>query len=96
MVLSQPAQILFEVMLMLAYVRWRRDRAIRWAVAIGFVAGWMGTIRPADALCLVVPIGFAMLLDLWGTAFGVRFLPLSWSAFPPHHSWRFRRGRISL
>lgn len=68
MVLSQPAQILFEVLLMLAYVGWRRDRAIRWAVAIGFLAGWVGTIRPADALCLVVPIGIAMILDLRGGA----------------------------
>ncbi len=48
MVLSQPAQILFEILLMLAYVAWRRDQAFRWAVAIGFFAGGAGTIRPAD------------------------------------------------
>lgn len=93
MVLSQPAQILFETMLMLAYVRWRRDRAIRWAAAIGLLAGWAGTIRPADALCLVVPIGIAMLLDLWGGAvrravFTLVAVGLSASPFLALQAWQ--------
>ncbi len=85
MLLSQPAIILFYILLMLAYLRWRRDRSLRSAAVIGLLAGWAGTTRPADALCLVLPLGIAMLLDLRGSTprrIGRTVLALALAASP--------------
>jgi hypothetical protein len=64
MLFSQTPMLLFGLLLMLAYLRWRRGPSWRWAAVIGGLAGWAGITRPADALCYALPIGLAMLLDL--------------------------------
>ncbi len=58
------------VLLLLLYVKWRKGRSLVVATLIGVVSGWAGITRPADALCVCVPIGIAMLFDLRGTPFG--------------------------
>jgi hypothetical protein len=64
MLFSQTPMLFFGLLMMLAYLRWRKDRGLTWAAVIGGLAGWAGITRPADALCYAVPIGLAMLLDL--------------------------------
>jgi len=64
MLLSQTPMLLMALVMLLAYVRWRRQFDWRWAVLIGAMAGWSGITRPADALCYAVAVGVAMLLDL--------------------------------
>lgn len=65
MLLSQTPMLLLGLLLVLAYVRWRKDADWRFAAAIGLLAGWAGVTRPADALVYAVPIGLAMAADLW-------------------------------
>lgn len=68
MLLSQTPMLLMALVMMLAYIRWRRRFDWRWAALIGALAGWSGITRPADALCYAVAIGLAMLMDLHGGA----------------------------
>lgn len=63
MLLSQSAMLMMGLVMMLAFIRWRRQQDWRWAAVVGGVAGWAGITRPADALCYAVPVGLAMLLD---------------------------------
>lgn len=47
--------------------RGRTDRSWAWAGLIGAISGWAAITRPVDALCVAVPIGLAMLVDLLST-----------------------------
>ena len=64
MVLSNPIALLLGLLIIWAWLRWRNDRRPRWALAIGFVAGWAAITRPQDALCFAIPIAVNLLLDL--------------------------------
>ncbi len=64
MLLSQLPMLFFAILLVLAWLRWRRDRRLGWAMAIGVIAGWAAITRPLDALAYALPIGVAMLMDL--------------------------------
>lgn len=64
MLLSQTPMLLMALLMLLAYIRWRKRFDWRWAAAIGALAGWSGITRPADALCYAVAIGLAMTVDL--------------------------------
>ncbi len=66
MLISQVPMLLMGLLLSLLYLRWRRDRSLLGALLIGIVSGWAGITRPADALCVCIPIGLAILLDLRG------------------------------
>ena len=58
-----PAAMLGLVMLW-AWLRWRRERRLPWALAIGAAAGWAAITRPVDALAYAIPIGVATAWDL--------------------------------
>lgn len=64
MLLSQTPMLFFGLLTLAAYFQWRRKRSGGWAVAVGVFAAWGGITRPVDAICYVLPIGVAMLLDL--------------------------------
>ena len=61
---SHEPMLLLGLLLVWAWLRWRRGRRRGWAWAMGVFAGWGAITRPADALCFAVPVGCALLLDL--------------------------------
>jgi hypothetical protein len=67
MAMSHTAVLLLVLLTVWAYLHWRRNRRIGWALAVGIFAGWAAITRPLDAVCLIVPVGIAMLWDLRGT-----------------------------
>jgi dolichyl-phosphate-mannose-protein mannosyltransferase len=62
---SHLPMLLLGLLLILAWLRWRRRRRWAWALAMGVFAGWGAITRPADALCFALPVGVGVLLDLW-------------------------------
>lgn len=70
MVTSTVPLMLFGLIMIWAWMRWRREHSLRWALVIGTAAGWAAITRPLDALCFAVPIGIAMLISI--RAIGLR------------------------
>ena len=68
LVFAQVPLLLLALLLVWAWLRWRRRRGMGWALAMGAFAGWAAIVRPVDALCYAIPVGIAVLRDL--------FLPL--------------------
>ena len=66
MTLSQVPLLLLVLLTVWAWLHWRRNRSLGWAVMIGAFAGFSALTRPLDTLCYVLPIGVAMLFDLSG------------------------------
>ncbi len=64
MTMSHSAMLLLFLLTLWAYLHWRKHRRIPWAIAIGAFAGWAAITRPLDAICLILPLGVAMLWDL--------------------------------
>jgi hypothetical protein len=64
LVLSYMPMALLGLLLIWAYLHFRRERRIAWAAVIGLIAGWAAITRPLDAICFAAPVGVAMLLDL--------------------------------
>ena len=48
--------LLLGLVLIWAWLRFRRSRRRAWLVVIGAVAGWTFITRPVDALCFIVPV----------------------------------------
>jgi 4-amino-4-deoxy-L-arabinose transferase-like glycosyltransferase len=66
LVMSHTLMLLLGLLMVWAYLHWRKDRKCSWALALGALAGWAAITRPLDALCFALPIGVAMLVDLRG------------------------------
>jgi hypothetical protein len=64
MLLSQTPLLLLGLLLILAWLTWRRKPSLYLATVIGLLAGWAAVTRPLDAICFAVPVGVAMLFDL--------------------------------
>ncbi len=64
MVMAQIPALLLGLALVWTLLQWRKSRRLGWAIAIGVLAGWAAITRPADAICYIVPVALAMLLDL--------------------------------
>jgi hypothetical protein len=64
MTMSHTAMMLLLLATVMAYRRWQRTRAIGWTAAVGALAGWAAITRPLDAICVILPLGVAMLWDL--------------------------------
>ncbi len=71
--LAQNPLLLYGLLAVLAWLKWRANPQRRWAVAIGAFLGLAAVTRPVDALCFAVPIGIAMWVDL--ARFKPRFFP---------------------
>ena len=68
--MSHTVMILLGLLMVWAYLHWRRSARYAWAVAIGVIAGWAAITRPVDAMCWAATVGLAILLDLRGKARG--------------------------
>lgn len=64
MVMAQIPVMLLGLLMAWAWLRWRREHALRWAVAVGGFAGWAAITRPVDALAFAIPIGLAIAWEL--------------------------------
>ena len=64
MVAGQPAIVLFALLMLYAWLRWRKTRSLGWAITLGVAAGWAAITRPLDAVVIAVPIAVDVLLLL--------------------------------
>jgi hypothetical protein len=64
LIFSQVPMLLLGLLMVWAYLRWRRGGQSGWLVAIGAFAGWAAITRPVDALCCAIPVGLAILTAL--------------------------------
>ncbi len=64
MMLSHPLMMLWSLIGIWAWLRWRRKQERGWALVLGIVFGWAAITRPLDALCYAVPLGAGVLWDL--------------------------------
>jgi hypothetical protein len=70
MLMSHTVLLLLGLLMFWAFLRWRKEHRLRWALAVGAFAGWAAITRPADALCYALPAGIVMLWDLRRCAWG--------------------------
>jgi 4-amino-4-deoxy-L-arabinose transferase-like glycosyltransferase len=61
MVMSHSVMLLLGLLILWAWLRWRRERKLAWAAVIGALMGLAAITRPVDALCYSLPVGVAML-----------------------------------
>ena len=73
--LSHTAMLMLGLLTTWMWLSWRRtSRSPAMAAFVGAAMGWALITRPLDALCYVLPIGVAMLLDLRGHSGWIRVL----------------------
>lgn len=80
MLMGQVPILLLGLAGVWAFLHWRRGnwKGV-WSVVIGVCAGWAAITRPVDALAWFVPIGLAMVWDIWGQH-GREWRSLAWVA----------------
>jgi hypothetical protein len=93
LVFSQVPMLLLALLLIWAWLRWRRDGKLGWALAMGMFAGWAAIVRPLDALCYAIPVGVAVLADLYRGR-GRRPSPLPSPGVPGEGEKRAWRQRL--
>jgi len=64
LLLAESPFIAAELLLLWAWLCFRRRPLKRWAILIGAAAGYAGITRPLDAVCFALPVGVAMLWQL--------------------------------
>ncbi len=60
--LSHMPVLMFGLLSIVAWLRWRDTFGDDWAIAIGFFLAFAAITRPVDALCFAIPIGIAVLV----------------------------------
>jgi hypothetical protein len=64
MLMSSIPTMAAVLIMLWAWLKFRRAAAARWAMCIGAAAGFAAITRPLDALCLAAPVGVAIVLQL--------------------------------
>lgn len=64
MVMSSIPALLLGLGMIWAWLRLRDNRDTGWAVVLGALTGWAAITRPVDALCVAIPIGVGLLIEL--------------------------------
>jgi hypothetical protein len=62
--MSDAPFLLIELVLIWAWLRWRKNHGGGWAALIGAAAGFGAITRPIDTLCFATAIGIAILFEL--------------------------------
>ena len=55
--------LLYGLLAVVAWLRWRKNHRTDWAIGIGFFLGLAAVTRPVDALCFAIPIIIAVLIQ---------------------------------
>jgi hypothetical protein len=63
-VLSQAPMLFLTLLTIWAFLQWRRRRSTRWLVLMAAAVGWGAITRPADALCLALPLATGVAIEL--------------------------------
>jgi hypothetical protein len=64
--LSEAPMLLLTLVAIFAFLQWRRRNSMRWLALMAAAVGWSAITRPADAICLALPLSIAILLHLRG------------------------------
>ena len=64
LLMSQAPMLFLGLLMIWFWLRWRERKRWGWLLALGAAGGWAAIIRPVDAVCFVVPVGTAILVDL--------------------------------
>lgn len=62
MSLAQAPALLLAMLMLMAWLRWRRRGGRGWLLLLGVASGWLAITRPLDALVFALPIGVDLLL----------------------------------
>jgi hypothetical protein len=76
LLMSQIPALLLGLIMLWAWLHWRKTRRPAWLLLIGAAAGWAAITRPVDAVCYALPIGVAIVWDLLGSRRRMHSLPL--------------------
>ncbi|HZK80341.1 MAG TPA: glycosyltransferase family 39 protein [Humisphaera sp.] len=60
--------LLWGLVMIWAWLQWRKNHRLRWAALIGAAAGWAAITRPADATIFAVAVGVAIAYALFKSA----------------------------
>jgi hypothetical protein len=63
--LAEMPFLVAELVLLLAWFRFRRQQQMRWTLLVGAAAGYCAITRPLDALCISLPVGIAIIAQMW-------------------------------
>jgi hypothetical protein len=72
MVMAQVPAMLGAMALIWAYLHWRENKSLRWALVMAIIAGWLAITRPVDALIAIIPVGVAVITNLWSVSWSRR------------------------
>jgi hypothetical protein len=96
LLMSQIPALLLGLVMLWAWLRWRKNRRAGWMLLIGVAAGWAAITRPADALCYAIPVGIAIAWDLLHAPSRVRVPPFSAGQAPGEGVQARRHPRLPL
>ncbi|HSZ54070.1 MAG TPA: glycosyltransferase family 39 protein [Tepidisphaeraceae bacterium] len=66
MEMSHLPMLLLGLLMIWAWLCWRKKQRFGWAALLGVFGGWAAITRPADAVAYALPIGVAVVLALRG------------------------------
>ena len=64
LLMSQGPALLFGLLMVWTWLRWRRKKSWGWILALGVLGGWAAITRPVDAICYALPVGIAIAYEL--------------------------------
>jgi hypothetical protein len=64
MTMSQLPLVMCVLLATLAFLKWRSNRRLRWAILLGAAVGLAAITRPVDMICFALPLGIAVAIEL--------------------------------
>ncbi|MDB5319036.1 MAG: hypothetical protein JWN40_667 [Phycisphaerales bacterium] len=80
-VLSEAPMLFLALLAVWAFLQWRRQKLTRWLALMSAAVGWGAVTRPADAVCLALPLAIGVAIELrsatmkqWAKTLAIGFL----------------------
>jgi Dolichyl-phosphate-mannose-protein mannosyltransferase len=64
MTMSNIPTLALGLVLIWAWLRWRKEKWWGWALVMGIAMGWAGLTRPQDLLCFALPVGAMVIVEM--------------------------------
>jgi hypothetical protein len=64
MTMSNIPTLALGLVLIWAWLRWRKEKWWGWALVMGVAVGWAGLTRPQDLPCFALPVGVAVIIRM--------------------------------